>query len=135
MQVTCPGYHNVLRVAFTSGYRYKGVYLCTYSNNCVKCPLSKISKIGFQDQLLLNAGQKYCRMLQGGILQYFRPSLSYHLLLSSLFFSVCEWLLYTGFTVLWHFAFFVTIAHIFVLPRNACSLLFVKIDPRHMNIQ
>ena len=22
-------------------------------------------KIGFQDQLLLNAGQKYCRMLQG----------------------------------------------------------------------
>ena len=37
------------------------------------------TKIGFQDQLSLNAGQKYCRMLQVGILQYFRPSLSYHL--------------------------------------------------------
>ena len=37
-------------------------------------------KIGFQDQLLLNAGKKYC-----SILQYFRPSLSYHLSLRSLF--------------------------------------------------
>ena len=31
----------------------------------VKRPLSKRPKIGFQDQLSLNAGQKYCRMLQG----------------------------------------------------------------------
>ena len=36
-------------------------------------------KIDFQDRLRLNAGQKYCRMLQESILQYFRPSLSYHL--------------------------------------------------------
>ena len=41
----------------------------------------RIQKIGFQDQLLLNAGQKYCRMLQGE----HRPSLSYHLSLRSLF--------------------------------------------------
>ena len=27
--------------------------------------LSKDRKIGFQDRLSLNAGQKYCRMLQG----------------------------------------------------------------------
>ena len=27
----------------------------------------KRQKIGFQDQILLNAGQKYCRMLQGDI--------------------------------------------------------------------
>ena len=40
-------------------------------------------KIGFQDQLSLNAGQKYCRMLP--FLQYFQPSLSYHLSLRSLF--------------------------------------------------
>ena len=33
-----------------------------YSKTCVKRPLSKI---GFQDQLSLNAGQKYCRILQG----------------------------------------------------------------------
>ena len=36
-----------------------------YSKSSVKRPLSKIPKIGFQDQLLFNAGQKYCRMLQG----------------------------------------------------------------------
>ena len=36
-----------------------------YSKTCVKWPLSKRPKIGFQDQLSLNAGQKYCRMLQG----------------------------------------------------------------------
>ena len=36
-------------------------------------------KHGFQDRLSLSAGQKYCRMLQESILQYFRPSLSYPL--------------------------------------------------------
>ena len=30
---------------------------------CVKRPLSKRTQIGFQYQLSLNAGQKYCRML------------------------------------------------------------------------
>ena len=42
-------------------------------------------KISFQDRLSLNAGQKYCRMLQESILQYFQPSLSYHLSLRPLF--------------------------------------------------
>ena len=32
----------------------------TYSKTCVKRPLSKRQKIGFQDLLSLNAGQKYC---------------------------------------------------------------------------
>ena len=36
-----------------------------YSKTCVKRPLSKRSKIGFQDQLSLDAGLTYCRMLQG----------------------------------------------------------------------
>ena len=39
--------------------------LRAYSKTFVKRPLSKRPKIGFQDQLSLNAGQKYCRMLQG----------------------------------------------------------------------
>ena len=38
----------------------KGIY-----SNCVKLPLSKRQKIDFHDQLSLNAGQKYYRMLQG----------------------------------------------------------------------
>ena len=36
-----------------------------YSETCHKRPLKKTPKIGFQDRLSLNAGQKYCRMLQG----------------------------------------------------------------------
>ena len=47
-----------------------------YSKTCVKWPLSKRPTIGFQDQLSLDAGQKYCRMLKGSILQCFRPALS-----------------------------------------------------------
>ena len=34
------------------------------SKTCGKRLLSKRQKIGFQDQLSLNAGQKYCRVLQ-----------------------------------------------------------------------
>ena len=56
-----------------------------YSKTGLKQPLKKKTEIDFQDGLLLNAGQKYCRMLQGNILQYFRPSLSYHLSVRSLF--------------------------------------------------
>ena len=36
-----------------------------HCKTCLKWPLSKRPTIGFQDQLSLNAGQKYCRMLQG----------------------------------------------------------------------
>ena len=75
-----------------------------YSKTCVKLPFSKRPKIGFQEQLSLNAGRKYCRMLiyyslslsiyhplilsiyhPLSILQYFRPLLIYHLSLRSLF--------------------------------------------------
>ena len=46
---------------------FKNVFfkLFQYSRICVKRPLSKSQKIGFEDQLSLDAGQKYCRMLQG----------------------------------------------------------------------
>ena len=36
-----------------------------YSKTCLKRPLKKRPRIGFQDRLSLNAGEKYCRMLQG----------------------------------------------------------------------
>ena len=49
------------------------------------CHSKRKPKIGFHDRLSLNAGQKYCRMLQECILQYFRPSFSYHLSLRPLF--------------------------------------------------
>ena len=56
------------------------LYVCIiYSKTCLQWSLQKKTKIGFQDRLSLNAGQK------GSILQYFLPSLSYHLSLRSLF--------------------------------------------------
>ena len=36
----------------------------TYSKTCLKRPLKKVTIIVFEDRLTLNAGQKYCRMLQ-----------------------------------------------------------------------
>ena len=60
-------------------------FFFNYSKTRFKWPLKKKTKIGFQDVLSLNARQKYCRMLQESILQYFRPSLSYRLSLRSLF--------------------------------------------------
>ena len=70
-----------------------------YSKTCVKRPVSKRPKIGFQDQLLLNTGQKYCRMLQGehsAILLTF-VKLSYVIKIFAL--SIFEWPFYTNFTV------------------------------------
>ena len=69
--------------------------------------IQKTKTVFFQDRLLLNAGQKLCRMFQRdysailstflwGILQYFRPSLSYNLSFRLSFIFVY---LKTGFTV------------------------------------
>ena len=68
---------NPLQSNFTRGYKdnsdlkihssanHNMVVIYKISKTSVKWPLSKRPKIGFQDQLLLNAGQKYCKMLQG----------------------------------------------------------------------
>ena len=50
------------------------ISVITNMDNPVKPVLSRHSKrpkFGFQDRLSLNAGLKYCRMLQESILQYF----------------------------------------------------------------
>ena len=65
-------------------------------NTCSIKLLKKKTKTGFQDQLSLNAVQKYC-----SILQYFRPSLSYivPVVIKTFVLSIFEWPFYTGFTV------------------------------------
>ena len=42
-----------------------------YSNTCLKRHLSKRPKISFQDQISLNAGQKFAECSKRSILQYF----------------------------------------------------------------
>ena len=70
-----------------------------YSKTCVKWPLSKRLKFGFQDQFSHNAGQKYCRMLQREhsaiLLTFIKLAFDIKIFVLSFF----EWLFYTGFTV------------------------------------
>ena len=66
-----------------------------YSKTCVKRPLSKRPKIGFQGQLLQNAGQKYCRMLQGILSPFIKLPFAIKIFVLSIF----EWPFYTDFTV------------------------------------
>ena len=82
----------------TSCLRNDKVSEC-YSKTCVKQPLSKRQKIGFQDQLLLNAGQKYCRILP---LEHFAKLLTFIKLpfvIKIFVLSIFEWPFYTDFTV------------------------------------
>ena len=68
--------------------RTNHTFLAMKSRSTVKPVLrghsKRRQKIGFQDRLSLNIGQKHCRMLLESILQYFSPSLSYHLSLRPL---------------------------------------------------
>ena len=56
-----------LDVSFSSSENLDQIY----SKTCVKRPVSKRPKIGFQDQLSLYAGQKHCGMLHSAILLTF----------------------------------------------------------------
>ena len=56
-------------------------------------------KIGVQDQLSLNAGQKYCRMLRGEHSAIFSTFIELPFVIKIFVLSFFEWLLKTGFTV------------------------------------
>ena len=74
---------------------------CGYRKTRVKRSLSKRPHIGFQAQLSLNAGQNYCRMLQGehsAILSTFVIKL--RIVINIFVMSSFDWPFKTGFTVL-----------------------------------
>ena len=60
----------------------------------------KRPKIDFQDQLSLNAGQKYCRMHQGEHSAILSTFIKLPLVTKIIVLSIFEWLFYTGFTVI-----------------------------------
>ena len=70
-----------------------------YSKPCVKQPVLKRQKIGIQDQLSLNAGQKYCRMLQGEQSAILLTCIKLSFVIRIFVLSISEWPLYTGFNV------------------------------------
>ena len=57
------------------------------------------AKIGFQDRLLLNAGQKYCRMLQGEHSAILLTFIKLQFVIK-VFLSIFDWPLKRGFTVM-----------------------------------
>ena len=71
-----------------------------YSKTFVKRPLSKIPQIGFQDQLSLIAGQKYCRMLQSEHSAILSTFIKLPFVIKIFVLSMFEWPSYTGFTVI-----------------------------------
>ena len=56
-------------------------------------------KIGFQDRLSLNAGQKYCRMLQWEHSAILSTIIKLPFVIKFFVLSIFEWPLQTGFTV------------------------------------
>ena len=81
------------------------VFIFIYSKTCVKGPLSKRPKIGFQDQLSLNTGQKYCRMFQGEHSAILWTFIKLPFAIEIFVLSIFEWPFYTGFTVHPYFVF------------------------------
>ena len=73
--------------------------MTVYSKTCVKWPLSKEPKIGFQDQLSLNAGQKYCRMLQVEHSAILSTFIKLPFVIKIFVLSIFVLPIYTGFTV------------------------------------
>ena len=63
---------------------YKGTTLY-YSQTCLKWPLIRKTKIGFKTEYRLMQVESIAECSKGSILQYFLPSLSYHLSFRSLF--------------------------------------------------
>ena len=68
-----------------------------YSKTCLKRPLKKKTKIGFQDRLSLNVGQKYCRMLQREHSAILSTFIKLPFAIKTFVLSCFEWPLKTGF--------------------------------------
>ena len=92
----------LLFVSFASYHksRFSFILKKIYSKTCFERPLKKKAKIGFQDQLSFNAGQKYCRMLQGEHSAILSTSIKLPLVIKICVLSTFKWPLKTGFTIL-----------------------------------
>ena len=72
-----------------------------YSETCLKPPLIKNTTIGFQYQLSLNEGQKYCRMLQGEHSAILSTFIKLPFVFKTFVLSIFKWSLKTGFNVVY----------------------------------
>ena len=70
-----------------------------YSKTCLKQPLKKKTKIGFQHKLSLKAGQKYCRMLQVEHSAILSTFIKLPIIIAIFVLSIFEWSFYADFIV------------------------------------
>ena len=70
-----------------------------YSKPVLNGHSQKDQKLGFKTNYRLMQVKSIAECSNGSILQYFQPSLSYHLSFRIFVLSTFEWLLKTGFTV------------------------------------
>ena len=70
-----------------------------YIKACLNCQSQKDYKISFQYQLSRNAGQQYCRMLQGEHSATLLTFIKLPFVIKIFLLSIFEWPFYTGFTV------------------------------------
>ena len=77
--------------------RLNQLYFYMYSKTYVRPPLSKRPQIGFQDQLSLNAGQKYCKMLQRENSAILLTFIKLPFVLKIFVLAFFEWPFYTSF--------------------------------------
>ena len=90
---------------------------------CEMATLKK-QKIGFHDQLSLNVGQKYCRMLQREHFATLSTFIKLPFVIKMFVLSIFEWPFYTGFTL---------IDFVLVIYHNKCFLsgALYKVKPYH----
>ena len=69
---------------------------CDKGDKCKTATLNKTKKKGFQDQLSLNAGQKYCRMLLGVHSAILWTFIKLPFGIKIFVLSIFEWPFYTG---------------------------------------
>ena len=81
-----------LEVIHDQNNSLSGPFLCCLKTHCskicLKRPLKKDQKLAFKTNYLLMQVKSIAECSRGSILQYFRPSLSYHLSLRHLFLSI-----------------------------------------------
>ena len=110
------------------------LYATVYSKTGTKWPPSKRPKIGSQDQLSLNAGKKYCRMLQwehSAILLTCIIKLPFVIMIFVL--SIFEWLFYCMFYCISLQGCFYLFSSIFIVSISfklkGFSHLFIGMSP------
>ena len=72
---------------------------CNEQQNLCKMATQKDQKIDFQDQLSLNAGQRYCRKYQGEHSAILWTFMKLPFVIKIFILSIFEWPFYTGFSV------------------------------------